>query len=312
MNKNIKNFTELVKQEILRQLPKRDREEVTLHNVENVKINDQKLHGIQFERADSNTSPVFYLDEEFAAYQYGAPLEEFAKDVVQTYLGQVSQTIEPDIKRSTAAPAFHNLEDKLCLRLVEIKRNQEYLLDKPYFDVGNGLALLCDITGGSKDTPWRAVVDNRIMESNGYDKDKLFQTAVRSAANVDPPVMMSLLDCIFSGGNGKDLLPNSCELPANAPGYIITCRSKRYGAAALFYPGVMERAAEILGEGYAVIPSSLHEVILIPDSRNTPVKELQSMISDGNKTVVTPAEVLSDNVYAYDRQRKRLSVISEG
>lgn len=312
MDKNIKTFTELVKQEILRQLPERDREEVALHNVETVKINDQKLHGIQFKRADLDVSPVFYLDEEFTAYQYGAPLEEFAKDMVQTYLGQVSQAIVPDIERSTAAPVFNNLEDKLCLRLVEIKRNREYLLDKPFLDVGNGLALLCDIIGGSKNAPWHAVVDNQFMESNGYDKDKLFQTAVRSAVNVDPPVMMSLPDCIFGDDNAKDLLTDSYELPANTPGYIITCRSNHYGAAALFYPGVMERAAEILGEGYAVIPSSLHEVILIPDSSNISVKELQSMISDGNETLVTPAEVLSDNVYAYDYQRKKLSVISEG
>ena len=65
----------------------------------------------------------------------------------------------------------------------------------------------------------------------------------------------------------------------------------------LFYPGVQERIAGVFGEGYSVLPCSVHELIIIPDSAGVDRESMAAMVRDANRTVVEPKEVLSDNVH---------------
>ena len=83
------------------------------------------------------------------------------------------------------------------------------------------------------------------------------------------------------------------------------------GASVLFYPGVQEKIAEAMGEGYTVLPSSVHEVLIVPDSLSPGQMELAEMVRSVNKNVLDPKEVLSDNIYHYDRERKELSTSIE-
>ncbi|WP_090472274.1 DUF5688 family protein [Eubacterium pyruvativorans] len=91
--------------------------------------------------------------------------------------------------------------------------------------------------------------------------------------------------------------------------YLISSRSRQFGAAAFFYPGVKEQAADILGEGYTVLPSSLHEVLLVPDSSQIPVRDLQNMVKETNRSQVEPKDILSDNIYHFDNFQGKLSTI---
>lgn len=245
-----KEFMEMAKQEILRQLPEDVRAGLSLKEVEVVKINDQKNHGFYFQKDGSKASPTLYLDQAYDLFCHGASLERLMGDVTRAYLENISRGIDP------AEPdlSFDNIRDKLSLRLVETKRNREYLLDKPYLDVGNGLALICDLQlSRNMSECWRTVVNNGIAEANGYDKNELFQEAIRSA--------------------------------------------------------VKEQAADILGEGYTVLPSSLHEVLLVPDSSQIPVRDLQNMVKETNRSQVEPKDILSDNIYHFDNFQGKLSTI---
>ena len=129
-----KDFMEMAKQEILRQLPEDVRAGLSLKEVKVVKINDQKNHGFCFQKNGSKASPTLYLDQAYELFRHGASLERLMGDVTRAYLESIDRGLDP------AEPdlSFDNIRDKLSLRLVETKRNREYLLDKPYLDVGNG------------------------------------------------------------------------------------------------------------------------------------------------------------------------------
>jgi hypothetical protein len=73
---------------------------------------------------------------------------------------------------------------------------------------------------------------------------------------------------------------------------------------------VKEKAAEMIGSGYYVLPSSIHECILVPESAGINEKELCDMVKQANRSVVEPKDVLSDNVYHYDKDSRDLSRVN--
>ena len=92
--------------------------------------------------------------------------------------------------------------------------------------------------------------------------------------------------------------------------YVLTNSTGSLGAAALFYPDVKEKAAELMGSDYYILPSSVHEVILVPDNPSIDAKDLCKMVKEANRTVVEEKDILSDNVYHYSREDRRLDKVS--
>ena len=91
--------------------------------------------------------------------------------------------------------------------------------------------------------------------------------------------------------------------------YVLTNTVRSLGAVSILYEGVLKSCGERLGEAYYVLPSSIHEVILIPASAVEDTKELQSIVRDINETQVRETEVLSDNIYYYSPISGQLSLV---
>jgi len=90
--------------------------------------------------------------------------------------------------------------------------------------------------------------------------------------------------------------------------YVLTNFAKMYGAINMVYEDVLEEMGNMIGCNYVVLPSSIHEIILVPgDTPNA--EKLRFMVNDVNSTQVSPQEVLSDHVYFYDRNRRKLSMM---
>ena len=93
---------------------------------------------------------------------------------------------------------------------------------------------------------------------------------------------------------------------SNSSLFVITNRQKTLGAATIFYPGMMEKIAEMVGSSYFVLPSSVHELIIVPDTGDYDYRFLEKTVSTINSDPVriSPDEKLSDNVYYFDRKAK--------
>lgn len=87
--------------------------------------------------------------------------------------------------------------------------------------------------------------------------------------------------------------------------YILTNKQRQLGAGVIFYPGIMEQARQILGDHFFILPSSIHECILVPENGAFEREELLAMVTEINREHVEPKEVLADQVYYYlERDRK--------
>ena len=97
------------------------------------------------------------------------------------------------------------------------------------------------------------------------------------------------------------MLQESIRESAQIPTFFVVTNKQRIdGAGALFYPEMMDNLAEVFGQNYFILPSSIHEMLVLPDNGEISADELRTMVAEVNATQVAPAERLTNNVYHYD------------
>ena len=92
--------------------------------------------------------------------------------------------------------------------------------------------------------------------------------------------------------------------PENEPLFVATVPDKVQGASVLAYQNFMEQAAERVGGDFYVLPSSIHEILLVRDDGSMNRADLEDMVRTVNATEVQPEDILTDSVYHYDSKDK--------
>lgn len=303
----INEFIEKIKEDIRQYLPEAIKDAVIIDDVEVVKMNDQRMHGLTFRMPGSDAVPTLYVNDMFENYKDGININDLISEMGSRYVEARYAPKPPEVDLS-----YDKVKDRMTVRLLEKKRNREFLRNIPHVSVGQGLALIADINmGEERGGDWRIAVNNNVLETLGIDKETLFADAVRTSAVVEPAVLIDMSDALFSSER-KNLLERDEPLANEEVGgmYVLTNESGTLGAVALFYPDVKDKAAELLGGDYYILPSSTHEVILVPDAVGINPKELCDMVKQANKTVVEPKDILSDNVYHYSKNDRRLEKVA--
>lgn len=303
----LREFIEKMKEEVKDYLPDDVYQEIIIDDVEVVKMNDQKLHGLTFRMPDSDAAPTLYVDELYQAHKDGADIGYLATEMANMYSQSRNAVKPPQVDLS-----FEAVKDNLTVRLLEKKRNREFLMSTPYVSVGYGLAVIADINmGEDRGGDWRIAINNNVLESLGVDKETLFAQAMKNSALVEPATLVDMSNALFSPERINLLDRDEPIAPEDLGGmYVLTNASGSLGAAALFYPDVKEKAAELLGSDYYILPSSVHEVILVPDAPGIEAKDLCEMVKQANRTVVEDKDILSDNVYHYSRGERGLEKVN--
>ena len=198
---------------------------------------------------------------------------------------------------------FGNAKKTAGLRLAGRQYNRKFLKTVPFRDVGNGYVLICDLQIDASDGGvFSTVVTNHIAEEYAYDMEELFDSALENAWRSNSAALhpaSRLMDFTDEPERKDD--KETC--------YVLTTNRERYGAAALFYPGTQAMIAHVLDEDYLAIPSSLHEFIIIRASRIQDMAHLQKMVYEANRRIVSPEDVLSDNVLRYSKGTGKLITV---
>ena len=304
----IREFTEKLKEEIRNYLPDDVCKDVEIGDATVVKMNDQKLYGLMLRMPGSDAAPTLYVNDMYEAYKEGADIGYLASEMANMYTQTKDAPRPPEVDLS-----FESIKDKLTVRLLEKKRNREFLSNMPYASVGHGLALTADINfGEDRGGDWRIAVNRSLLESMEIDSGTLFVEAIKNSPNVDPPVLIDMSNALFEPERVNLLERTEPIAPEDLGGmYVLTNESGTLGAAALFNPNVMERAGELLDSDYYILPSSIHETILVPDTPAVNAKDLTEMVKQANRSVVDEKDILSDSVYHYSKDTRAFDKVSD-
>ena len=194
--------------------------------------------------------------------------------------------------------------------MIHSEKNRALLKEIPHreiLDLSIVFYLIVDMEERSTAT---ILIRNEHLKVWGMDEEQLLSFAYENVQRLIPPqlfLMREIVEETLELGRRKPI--NLFEYPENLKGefmYVLTNSHRNLGAAAILYPGVQKKIAEILNGGYYVIPSSVHEMIIVPMTESITRKELDQMVKEVNENVVDPEEILSDHVYIYDAWKEVL------
>lgn len=296
--KDIKEFRTLLTQELQEQLG----EGYEIIEKQTDKINRITKLGLIVKKEDDIVCPVIYLEELYQRYVDG---EEMG-NLVTSFLEVLEEKNNcEELERGIAAKVWNwDFASKHVLpKLINTDANEEYLSDKPHVEICDLSVLFYVPVGESfgNETGMASVtVTNQLMEIYDITVEKLMETAVgnmeKTGITVRPIVEM-MMD-LLGDGNAEGIdLPEIDDTDTEM--YVITNSSRMFGAAAIVSKLLREKLAEKFKRDLYILPSSLHELIILPATEDFPAQYLLSMVKEINSTEVSKEDILADNVYLF-------------
>lgn len=149
-----------------------------------------------------------------------------------------------------------------------------------------------DFDGNNRGT---VLITNSHLEKWNIKKEFLYSIASRNTEKIMPFEFMAMED-ILQELTGEEFEPSENEM------YVLSNKDRCFGAAVLLYKDALKNVADILQDDYYILPSSVHELIIIPKLKSVGKDELTLMVKDVNATQLEPEEILSDHAYFYSRR----------
>lgn len=304
---NFNEFATMIANCIIDVLPE-DFADANVEIREVTKNNDTKLTGLVVTKKGSNIAPNVYLEAFYQEYQNGKDYEDVLEHIAEVVV-KYSPKEQFDASNLTDLDKVRN---RIIPRLINAKRNEEYLIDKPHRLVED-LAVVYAVNISEDETgTMSAPVTYSLIESYGITPEELDNIAMYNLEEVSVSFksMRETLMEMYKESHGEDIpeymLPPEGAVPAM---YVLTNVSKLNGATMILNKGIMDSVLDRVGRDVVIIPSSVHEVLVLPvPEDSTDTSEYANMIQDVNRSQLAPNEILSDHAYLYTRKDGLMSI----
>lgn len=274
---------------------------VCIHTAE--KNNGTIRKGITLTEKNINISPTIYLEEYYRQFQSGSSLEYITSDILRLYQEVRFQKSWRDEKISV----YSEVKDKLIYRLVNHDANVEMLKNVPYIAYLDLAIVFCVLLEVTKYGTATMPVRNEHLDIWGISRKELYKRAKENTVKLLPDDFSTMSAVIEEISKVPLNKRETEELEFGEDDmYVLSNRLRSYGAAVILYEGRLEAIGLYLKSNYYVLPSSIHEVIIVPERIAPEKKELSAMVTEINQTQVEAEEVLSNRAYYYDRKEGEL------
>ena len=291
MAKEFEKFCEEMK--VAFEKTKPEKMEVIFRNV--TKQNHKELHGVILEVEGSAGAPTFYMEDLFPVYEQGSAADEIASALIEFAQENVLDAMPGGI----VLEDYGQIRKNLGLMVLSQKKNIEYLKEMVYEAHEDlDLALIPIVFTNDHGRPGHLKVRKEFLEMWNVTEEEVIREAKENSPKILPAEAHQMCD------------PGSGEKPLDqAEMLVVTNPYCAGGAAAMFYPHVLEGIGQKLKRDYFVLPSSVNEFIVVPDEGQSPAW-LHCIVNAVNETL-EQEDVLSDLLYRYDRGTDKLSIAFE-
>lgn len=275
---------------------------VQLHTI--CKNNGLKLDGLIISNQASNISPTIFLNQYYERQDLFSNFDAICKDIVLLY----KQTCSTERIAEDFFTDYTKIRSHIAYRIIHYEKNKELLKTVPYvryLDLAIVFYCLLQISESGSAT---ILIHTNHLKLWNISPEQLYKQACHITPQLLPydfRNMTSVISDLFQTPASYDQSVSSF-----CPMYVLTNTQKLYGASCILYPNLLEAISEKLCSDLFILPSSIHETILLPAASRSHYKELASMVKEINDTELAADEVLSSQIYYYSRAEQALSICS--
>ncbi len=304
-----REFCNYIRENILDYFPEEfAKSEVTVDGT--MKNNGVFRQGLTLRTPESNIAPKVYLEEFYHSYDMGTPLNDICMKIAVEYQKYMVKDI-PFVLENVMD--FEKMKPNITMKMVAAKTNKMLLKERPATRIDD-LAVFYQIEiGGVADGRASIPVTNEILARWDVPLADIHQLAIENTERLFPSRLTSMEAAVF--GVEENFLSGDEYSQSALPLLVLTNNELNGGACAIANPDILNRISEVVNDSFYILPSSVHEVILVPKEAARQVgmstKELGVMVRQVNGHEVSREEQLSDHIYEYDKDRKVLETVKD-
>lgn len=251
------------------------------------------------------------LDSYYTAYKEGMDLEQLEADIYDLF-----NTFEKPGYPLGDLEDFDKVKDKIFYKLVNYDKNLDTLKEVPhipYLDLAVVFYVLMERNEKGQSV---SVITHEDRTKWGKDIETLYEQAKENTPRLFPASLCSMgqvMEELIKESNGKEYiglgLEDFIESEKSSPLFVLSNTCGVYGATAMLYQDVLKNFSEMMESDIVILPSSVHEILLLPYTIVHDMNEVKETVEHVNRVEVPLTDVLSDHVYLYDRERNTISII---
>ena len=251
----------------------------------------------------SNIGVNIAMDKLYREMQNGASFEEVVNGAVDAIRRGFAQKPDIDVEKLSD---YSHMKEKLVMEVVSAEANQELLKNIPHQNMEDMAVIYRFVLDSGNDGRASILVTNRIIESMGVTPEQLHADAMENAPQIKPAEIKGMSEVMAEliGLDNAERMGLVLPDPGEEQMFVASVPDKFHGAGVLAYQDFMDQAAERVGGSFYILPSSIHEILIIPDKGHMNVRDLENMVREVNATQVSAEDKLTDNVYHYDAKEK--------
>lgn len=283
------------------------KEKVSSHLEDGILLQLQKVtknNGVELDafimiNPSINISPTIYILPYYHRYLEGADVDELVTDFLDTYQKNLPQT-DYDISVFTD---YEKAKHKIVMRLVNYKSNEELLKQIPHKRFLDLAVIYYCLIEASSSQIATILIHNHHLDYWNIDRDELHAIALYNTPDLLSYHLENMQTLL------KEVISETLDISDDTlfPMFILTNIHRSYGASVLLYPKLLERLSDQFSSDFIILPSSVHEIILLPVTEETNLDSYNDLVKEVNETQLTDDEVLSDHAYYYSRKNRLLT-----
>lgn len=287
------------------------RDEIETRGIKDIKVEHRTIDSpdgmterLMVSIADSKMSMAIRLQEVYERVEHGQDIIEAANNIVNMVESELGTLGSREATAKSFISNYEKAKSHTYLRLIPgdspiLKNTPHKIIEDLALVVNIHIPDFCDENGKSV-----VVVSKPLMNEYGISEEQLFADATANSLENEPLTFRTLVDAVKHMLSEDELNTATEEITM----YIASNTSGFHGASVIDYPEFFEKATEVMGGSFYLLPSSVHEFILLKDDGKPNAKDLNKMIKNVNETVLEPRDLLSSQCYHYDAKTKKLEI----
>ena len=267
-----------------------------------LKNNGIRLDGLVVRFSNKSISPTVYVNDYYDRYVGGEDIDDIA-DHIEWLIK--NNSIEDDFNPESLI-LFENIKDRIVYKLVNYEKNEELLNTVPHkkfldLAVVYYIAIKEDIFESAS-----ILINNAHLELWGKNTEDIDKLAKENSPIILKPELKSMAQTLMEiiQHDKKNLEELEEDILSDCGMYVLSNDKKQFGASAILYDNVIKEFSDSLKSDIYILPSSVHEVIMIPSILVDSVEKLNDMIQEVNATQVPLMDILSNHSYYYSRDKE--------